>query len=139
MSHTYEDRFAFLKEPVCPFCGAGLRWEGEQEPLREHMREHVANEAAFAGPAISEHTHTLEDLARVWDECTDAHHRAAVAQGLAFAHPANPYRVTPPDEHTPGCLRRERPPELGKHLDAAHRSCPCPCHTRPIPPGEDQS
>ena len=38
-------------------------------------------------------------MAQVWDECTDAHHHAAVAQGLAFAHPANPYRdvVLPPE------------------------------------------
>lgn len=40
--------------------------------------------------------------AQVWDECTDAHHHAAVAQGLAFTHPANPYRdvVLPPGETT---------------------------------------
>ena len=36
-----------------------------------------------------------ELAARVWDECTEAHHRYAVAQGLAFAHPPNPYRDVP--------------------------------------------
>lgn len=35
------------------------------------------------------------DAAQVWDDCTDAHHRAAAAQGVAFAHPANPYRDQP--------------------------------------------
>jgi len=39
-----------------------------------------------------------EVMARVWDECTDAHHEYAVRQGLAFAHPPNPYRVIPPGE-----------------------------------------
>lgn len=32
---------------------------------------------------------------RAWNECTDAHHDYAVRQGIAFAHPPNPYRVTP--------------------------------------------
>jgi hypothetical protein len=39
-----------------------------------------------------------ELAARVWDECTDAHHVYAVTLGLALAHPPNPYRVTPPVE-----------------------------------------
>jgi hypothetical protein len=29
---------------------------------------------------------------------------------------------------TPGCIRRDRPADLGLHLDHTHRLCPCPCH-----------
>lgn len=59
---------------------------------------------------IAEHTETVEGLERVkaevWDACTDAHHEHAARQGVALAHPPNPYRVIPPGKgerlDTPG-------------------------------------
>lgn len=41
------------------------------------------------------------DAAAIWDECTDAHHRAAAAQGVPLAHPRNPYRTQQPETGAP--------------------------------------